>query len=359
MIKGEIIIKIFNKSYFNMSFVIKEITDKSQWENFVLGQGPDTFLQSWNWGEFNVAMGNKIWRLGIFDNQNLICVALIIKVIAKRGTFLFCPHGPIFESLKFKVQSSELLNELFMYLKELAKEEKVDFVRVGPLLENIPENLRIFKDYGFRDAPIHMMHPETGWLVDITKSEEEILKGMRKTTRNLIRRGEREGIKVTQSTNIADLDIFYCIHQETVNRHGFIPFSYEYLKTELEIFEKDDQIKIFLALYNNRILSGAIIVFYGQSAYYHHGASVISKIPSSYFLLWQAIKEAKRRGAKTFDFWGIVKDNPKHPWTGLSLFKTGFGGYKSQYLHCQDFVVTPGYWLNYLVEKIRRIKRGY
>jgi len=59
-------------------------------------------------------------------------------------------------------------------------------------------------------------------------------------------------------------------------------------------------------------------------------------------------------------FWGIAPENrPKHPWTGLTLFKTGFGGYKEEYLHCQDLPVTLKYWLNYTVEKMRRIKRGY
>ncbi len=91
---------------------VKEVANKFQWENFILGQRPDTFLQSWNWGEFNQKMGDKVFRLGIFNGEELAGAALIIKVSAKRGKFLFCPHGPII-SQKSKVKSQKLLEAVF------------------------------------------------------------------------------------------------------------------------------------------------------------------------------------------------------------------------------------------------------
>ena len=74
---------------------IKEITGKSQWEDFILQNKEATFLHSWNWGEFNKNTGEKIWQVGIFNGKELIAVALIIKVKARRGSFLFVPQGPI------------------------------------------------------------------------------------------------------------------------------------------------------------------------------------------------------------------------------------------------------------------------
>ncbi len=365
---------------------IKEITDKSQWENFILSQRPDTFLQSWNWGEFNSAMddpvrqtngSSKIFRLGIFDPstrpgqvpEELVGVALIIKVSAKRGKFLFCPHGPIIEksqipnpksqtNSKFKIQKT--LHSLFDYLKDLAKKERIDFIRISPILENTEENLKIFQNYGFRDAPIHMMHPEIAWLLSISKSEEEIFYGMRKTTRNLIRRAERERVEITESKKIESVDEFYKLHNQTVNRHGFVPFSKAYLAKQFENFCPENQISVFFAKYKGMTISSAIIVFYGHSAFYHHGASLASKIPASHLLIWEAIKAAKKRGCEIFNFWGIAPAGVRnHPWAGLTFFKTGFGGYKKEYLHAQDLVIEPKYWLNYLIEKIRRFSRGY
>lgn len=339
--------------------VIKEITDKSLWENFISSQNQDSFLQSWNWGQFNSAMGDKIWRIGIFEGDELVAVALLVKVSAKRGSFIFCPHGPVIGQSS-KIENKRLLAEFFDFVKQLALKEKMDFIRISPLLENTAENLKIFKDAGFKDAPIHMMHPEISWILDISKSEEEVLKGMRKTTRNLVRRAERDGVVIEEGKNKDAVEKFYAIHEETVSRHNFVPFPKKYLEKEFEVFSPDDQISVFSASHEGKVLSSAIIVFHGQSAFYHHGASLASKVPASYLLLWAAIREAKKRKIKLFNFWGIApEDKPKHPWAGLSLFKIGFGGCKREYLHCQDLSITKKYCLTWAVESYRKWKKGY
>ena len=74
---------------------IREIENKEIWESFLSQCKDKTFLQSWNWGEFQQKIGNQIWRLGIFDDNSLIGVALISKIKAKRGAFLLIQHGPV------------------------------------------------------------------------------------------------------------------------------------------------------------------------------------------------------------------------------------------------------------------------
>jgi lipid II:glycine glycyltransferase (peptidoglycan interpeptide bridge formation enzyme) len=355
---------------------IKEIKDKKIWEEFLEKCKEKTFLQSFNWGEFNKIMGNKIWRLGIyeipnskFQIPNLLGVALVIKISAKRGTFLFVPHGPI---MKFDVGSSklEVLRNFLKKLKELAKEEKCDFIRIAPILEKNEENERIFKELGFREAPIHI-HPEITWELDISKSEDEILKGMRKTTRYLIRQAlKNKEIEILKSERIEDLEEFNNIYQETAKRHRFVPFSFDYLKNEFLAFKDDKQILIILGKYRGQVLSGGIFVFWQKIGFYHHGASLqkYSKIPVSYLMIWEAIREAKNRGCQKFNFWGIAPISSniepqtsnfwKHPWAGLTLFKMGFGGEKREYVKTQDFPISKKYWICYLIEKIRKKKRG-
>lgn len=310
-------------------------------------------MQSWNWGEFNKARGEKIWRLGIYDGETLIGVALVIKVRAKRGTFLFVPHGPIQDS------KSKILNVLVQKLKVIAGEENCSFVRVSPIAERSIENAGGFKKLGFGYAPIHM-HPEATWELDIVKSEEEILAGMRKTTRYLIRQAEKSpDIKIERSTNTEDLDRFQKLYEDTIERHHFIGFPQDYLKNEFLAFSPDNQISLFLGKYKGELFSSAIVIFWQGTAFYHHGASLSSKIPVSYLLQWEIIKEAKRRGCKVYNFWGIAPDDKKdHPWRGLTLFKTGFGGYKKEYLKTQDLPIYLSYWLIYIFEKIRKLKRG-
>ena len=77
-----------------MEFELKEIDNKNTWEKFFSLVKEKTFLQSWNWGDFNLRMGTDISRYGIYSKEELIATVMILKVKAKRGSFIFLPHGP-------------------------------------------------------------------------------------------------------------------------------------------------------------------------------------------------------------------------------------------------------------------------
>lgn len=333
---------------------IREIFDKKEWDNFLFSQETATFLESWNWGEFNQSIGSKIWRLGIYHkNSQLIGVALIIKVTAKRGTFLFCPHGPIL------ADETRGLKSLVSYLNLLAKKENCSFIRFSPILARTPENEKLFKDLGFRPAPMHM-HAEIGWILDIAPSEEKLLQDMRRTTRYLIHRAQKDGVEVLKSRQQEDAEVFIKLYEETAQRRSFVAFSEDYLEKELKAFKNDNQALIFLAKYRGEFVCGALIVFCDQSAFYHQGASSLKypKVPAPYLLQWEIIKEAKKRGLRYYNFWGVSPENkPHHPWAGTSLFKKGFGGFSQEYVPAQDLILKPVYWFNYIVEKVRKVRR--
>ncbi|MBZ9572747.1 peptidoglycan bridge formation glycyltransferase FemA/FemB family protein [Patescibacteria group bacterium] len=349
---------------------IEEIKGKKIWEDFLLGCEEKTFLQSWNWGEFQKMMKNKVWRFGVYDGGDLVGVTQVFKIEAKRGTFLFVPHGPILriknEKLKIKNYNSkfkkEILNTFLEELKRIAKRENCGFVRVAAIWERIEENEKIFKDLGFREAPMHI-HPEVTWELNLEKSEEELLMDMRKTTRYLIRQGlKNEELKIEKSQNPEDIEVFNNLYQKTVDRHHFVPFSLNYLKNEFLAFLPDGQVLIFLAKYKGECLASSLIIFWQGIAFYHQGASVkkYPKIPVSYLLQWETIKEAKTMGCKLYNFWGIAEtESKKHPFWGLSLFKKGFGGYEKRYVKTQDLPLSFKYWLTFAFEVLRRKRRGF
>ncbi|TKJ18838.1 MAG: hypothetical protein CEE43_17050 [Promethearchaeota archaeon Loki_b32] len=327
---------------------IKEIFEKNVWEEFLKKCEEKTFLHSWNWGEFNKMMGDRIWRFGVYDNE-LIGVALIIKVKAKRGDFLFIPHGPVVLRAKALV-----LKTLMKKLKALAVVEKVSHIRIAPITES---GLVVFKKLGFRNAST-FVHPELTWELDITLSEDELLKSMRKTTRYLIKKAIKENVEIVETNNVEEFDKLY---QQTKARQHFIPFPLNYLKNEFKAFSQDNQILVLLGKHNGEIVSSGIFVFWQGIGFYHHGASSLKypKIPVSYLLLWEAIKKAKEKRCEKFNFWGIVSDEAKnHPWYGLSLFKKGFGGQTKEYIKTQDFIISHNYWLSFIVESLRKIMRG-
>jgi lipid II:glycine glycyltransferase (peptidoglycan interpeptide bridge formation enzyme) len=335
---------------------------KETWEDFLLEGKDKTFLQSWNWGEFQIKMGNKIWRLGIFDGEKLIGTALISKIKARRGTFLLIQHGPVIKQQETN-DKKQASNTLLEELKRIGEEEGASFIRMNPLWEKNQENQNILKNSGLKEAPMHANAYEATWKLDITSSEEELFKNMRKTTRYLVRQAlKNPDVSIEESESLDDVKTYQELNTEVAKRQRFVPFSFEYLKNEFEVFSRDKEILWFFGKYKGELVAAALVVFWSGIGFYHQAASSLKyqKFSIPYLLSWAAIREAKRRGCNLFDFWGYVnpENNPRHPWAGPTLFKMGFGGKAYEYLRAQDFPLSKKYWLTYLFEKARKTKRG-
>lgn len=340
--------------------IIREIKDQQIWTDFFNQTGSPSFLQSWEWGEFEKKQGYKIERVGIYDTDQLAGIALIIIIKSKRGSFLFIPHGPIIKIENSESKIQNYLRALKDYLKVLAKKENCSFVRLAPVIDNNLENEKLFKELGFIQAPIYM-HAETMWFLPLKSSEDELLAQMRKTTRYLIRKATKEGITIEKKTDNKAVDDFYHIFKETVKREKFVPFSKNFITDEFETFYKTGNAMFLFGKTktDSNYLASALIVFTKSTAFYHQGASIHSKYPVPYLLQWEAIKEAKKRGCSFYNFWGILRKGrtPKN-WAGLTLFKQGFGGEEKNYLPTQDLIISPKYYFTFLYEKFLNWKRG-
>jgi len=335
-----------------MTLRIQKITPE-EFQNFYNTFGGEkTFLQSIPYGELRILMNEKTVRYGIFDYQNLIGVFQYQKVLAKRGKYLFCPHGPLLKAEK----QDEALQYFLQYFVDLGKTEKVDFVRVSPLLS--PDRIKAFKAQRYQPSAPYMQTPERTIVLDITKTEEELLKEMKKSMRYEVRRIEKSGITVEMKKDEKALQTFWDIHHATVNRKGFTPFPLSMTRKELAAFQNDAQ--IFTSYLEGESMASSLILFDKTSAYYHQGSSYPHKLPVAHATLWAAIKEAKNRGCTEFNFWGVSEaENKKHPWYGLSRFKRAFGGTEKHYMHAQDHKITAKYYLTRLIETVERFKKGY
>ena len=300
---------------------LKEITDKKLWESFISEHSPQGLFQSWNWGEVEKTIlsnktNNSYFKImGFYKDNKLLGISQINKVDAKRGRFLHLRHGPIFASWdKF------ILKEFIKQIKEIAIKHNCCFIRISPLLENSIENREIFKSLDFKDAPIHALDGEYVWVLDLNKNEEELLKGMRKTTRNLIRQAERLEVVIKKTTDEKEMEDFFSLYEMTAKRHHFVKHSG--LIEEFREFNKDEEIILYKGYYQDKLISVALIIYYNNQAIYNHSASIEQKIPVNHLLQWEVIKDAKKRGMTLYNFWGIAPDGKnKHPWKGLTMFK--------------------------------------
>lgn len=335
-----------------MNIQIKPIESQQIWDEYIEKTKPKTFLQTWEWGSFNEKLGHKIFRLGVYNDQELIGVALLIKEEAKRGSFLLCPHGPLIDW-----QNKDVVENLLNHIKDLAKKESVGFIRFC----SMAQDKKIFQELGFKDAPMHM-HPELAWILDLSPDENKLLKDMRKNCRYAIKKAQKDGVEVEMIDDVSGVEKFDNIYGETAERQHFTPFSKNYVQKEFETFKEKKEVLFFFGKYKDEVISGAMVIFCNGSAFYHHGASIhkYPKIATSQIVQWAAIREAKKKGMKYYNFWGIApEDQPKHPFAGITLFKKGFGGFSEEYVHAQDYVISPKYWFNYIIETLRKYKRGF
>lgn len=329
-----------------MSLRFEEFDDRAAWELFVVKHAPQALFQSWLWGEVQKKIGSEVSRYGLYNGDRLCGVAQIVLVRARRGSFLHVRHGPIVDSL-----DPTLWRYAVDRLRTLAKKMHCLFVRISPLVS---------EDLPIRSVPsaIHRMDGEYCWVLDLESTEESLFAAMRKTTRYDIRKAQKDGATVTSTTNPTLLSEFFSLYEATSTRHGFVPHSG--IREEFEIFAKERQAVLYLGTYQGKTTAAALILYYGNQAIYHHGASVKSDTPVSALVQWEAIKEAKNRGMKVYNFWGIAPDNSlNHPWRGITLFKKGFGGREIKYVHAQDVPVSPLYVLPRTIELVRKKLRGY
>ncbi len=335
-------------------FATKLINNKKTWEDFIIRSKPQSFLQSWNWGETNTLIGKKIFRIGIYKDNKLVSAALVISERAKRGPYLVIPGGPM-----INWNDKPLVSFFIKQIKDLAIKEGAWFIRIRPEVYDSENEKKRFSKMRFISSPMHL-HAENTWVLDISKEDETLLSEMRKTTRYLIRKSANLGLAVTKSKEQKDTKILANLQKETAQRHKFVGFSEKIFKSQLLTFGKDGQADLFICRKDNKNLAAAIIIKYGDTGYYHYSGSTdgFREIPFSYYLQWQIIKDLKSRGVKYYNFWGIApNDNPNHRFAGVTLFKTGFGGRRVDWLHAQDLLVSWKYWLTYLFENIRRISR--
>lgn len=334
---------------------IKTITTETVWNELLSLQPSTSFLQSWEWGDFQQTLSHTPIRFAIYENEKPLLYAQALHMRTKRGNFIFIPHGPVIFP---EVNQAEILRYFYTELKKIAKKHSCHFIRISPPLLDVPENRSLYWGLGFHDAPIYL-HAETMWELDITTPEDQLLAMMRKTTRYNIRKAEKEGAVIEINNTLAGLDIFYQLYEQTVNREQFSPYSKNYVQHEWEAFDRTGNAVILLGKEKEAgYTAAALMICTKQGMFYHQGASLHSKIPTSYLLQWEAMKEAKKRGCSVYNFWGIYRPGrTPEAWQGLTLFKQGFGGKQIDYIPTQDLVLSPFYRLTYLYEKILFLKR--
>lgn len=335
---------------------IIDAINQAQWDAFITSHSDANFLQSWAWGDFHASRGKTVIRRILTDNKGNIKAAYTGQVEdAKRGKHIEIAGGPILDWSNKKIYQA-----IFDDIKAQGQKYHCVFVRVRPQIQENLTNRNIFMQAGFRSAPYYLS-VELAGILDLDQDEETIKKNCSTRIRRALNKAKKAGVTVEVSTDPERIHEFYQIQLETASRHHFFSFSESFLKKQFAAFAKYGQVQLYIAKLNNQVLAENFMIFYGNEASYHYGVSseAGTKISSAPLLHFAAMEEARRRGIKRYNFWGITEeDATKHRFYGVSRFKRGFGVSELRYLHAHDLVLKPcAYKINWLIERARSLRR--
>ena len=354
---------------------IVEESEKLAWNQFVAQNPFGDILQTWEWGEVKKSAVWEVIRVGVFDENKIVGVVQILRRrLFKFFSLLYCPRGPV---INWDQENSlEVLQTLVKFIREKIAKSSDLFLRIEPAVEkfsifnssqsassayfqfsNKIQNLKP-KTQNLNFLPyFKSIQPKYTSIVDLSRTEDEIIASFEKDTRNSVHRAEREGVVVKKSGSLDDWQKFYDLYKQTSQRGHFTPRPWSQFEKIRQAMLSAGQAKLYLASFGNQILACALILKSGAKASYLWGASSrdYPKKFAAYLLQWEIMKDLKESGVMLYDLWGIaLTDNPKHAWSGHTLFKKGFGGKTVEYIGCWDLMLSLFYRPFRVVDYIRQ-----
>lgn len=275
--------------------------------------------------EQNVAF----WRLGTKEAQALV----VRRVLPMKKCWLYVPGGPLGEG-----------EQLLGQMRELGERERAVFVRIEPVgsFDSAQGKWRK-SDYDIQ--------PRHSLLLHLNQSEEELQAAMHQKTRYNIRLAQKRGVTVRFSRDDHDLDRFLKLAREVEQRGTFHYHPADYYRSQLKILRQDAKMEVAVAEYRGSVLAVNLLIVFGDTMTYLHGASSADSrdLMGPHLLQWESVKRAKELGLARYDFWGVAppKADDNHSWSGITRFKEGFGGERVMYPGAYDIVMDHFWYLLY------------
>ncbi|HSX39757.1 MAG TPA: peptidoglycan bridge formation glycyltransferase FemA/FemB family protein [Candidatus Saccharimonadales bacterium] len=180
-------------------------------------------------------------------------------------------------------------------------------------------------------------------LLDITKTEDQLLEKMHYKHRYNIKYAEKNGVTVKSAQNVKDFETFFELFKATAIRQKYYIHPKLYYQKIWDLFHPKGLCEILTAFHDGEPLASWMFFIYDNTLYYPYGGSSDAKrnLNASTLVAWEGIKLGKAQGCQTFDMWGASKDpqDTSDAWYGFTNFKLKFGGKYVEYMHSYDFVV--------------------
>ena len=285
-------------------------------------------LQTWEWGEFRKEWGNAVIRE---DNFQII--------------FSLIPHTPW--KIGTLIKGPKPTKTMLDTIKRIGREEKAIFIKLEPNVLINEEDSKLLKKHCVSGK--RLFTPTTFW-IDLTKSEEELLKSFSSKTRYNIRLAQKHGVEVKEDNSDEAFEKYLELTFDTAKRQGFFAHTRRYHRLMWQFLKPAGIAHLMTAEYKGEIVTAWILFSWKDCLYYPYGASSDQhkEVMANNLMMWEAIRFGQKLGLKTFDLWGREEGK------GFTKFKEGYSPRVVEFLGSWDLIINkPLYYLYRIAENIR------
>jgi lipid II:glycine glycyltransferase (peptidoglycan interpeptide bridge formation enzyme) len=307
--------------------MIKIITDNYSFSDYnKLALHP---LQTWEWGEARKKMGIKILRIS--DDKNVFQL-----------TFHNIPYFKY--QIGYLPRSVMPTKEVLDFLYDYGKKNNIIFIKIEPYIQKSQITNNKLQMNSKLQISKHPLFPTWTQVLDLNKSEEELLKSFHSKTRYNIRLAEKKGVVVREMSNEKGFKFFSKLYFQTCKRQKYFGHTPKYHKIVWDSLKKDIAY-ILIAFYNETPLAAYELFYFKNTLYYPYGGTSLEyrNLMASNLLMWESIKLGKKLGAEKFDMWGSLGPNydTTDPWSGFTRFKEGYNAKFTEFLGSYDLIINP------------------
>lgn len=302
---------------------------REAWNSLVLSR-PNTFFQSWEWGELQENLGRKVYR---FIEDGLPFHFYEYELPLGRS-YLYSPsiwmEGALVDSLRRRIAGLSS-RAVFAKLEPLMPGAKIEGLRKGETVQ-----------------------PNKTGVIDLSKDREQLLREMEHDTRYAIRTAEKRGVTVECISEISEkragFNDFWELYQEMNDRKSLKTFPKKYYELVAGL-NGDCRSKIFVAKLDGQPINAALVTYFGSSSNYLFAASKrgYGKYNAPSLTLWKIIEDSISEGMKDINLGGMFSGDESKE--GLTKFKRSFGAAEMVSPGAFDLPVNPFWYELYRMAK--------
>ncbi len=325
--------------------------DSVLWTKNVLASTEEvpSFLHSWEWADVQEGYGRTVHRLHCIEEDQVISSILLIEHRLPFGKkYVFTPRGPVMSA----GQEGRMTEVYHLLEKYIRRELDVIFWRFEPFIENLPKHV----------VPVPDIQPAVTEMIHLDRSEEELFAAMKQKTRYNIRLAAKKGVMVEFFSVGSHWETlaneWWSLLEETSARHGIRNHPLKYYEKMFSVMGEAGVLQIVRAEHEGDLLVMNVIILYGNTMTYLHGASthIKKQLMAPYAAQWKSIQRAQESGFDFYDFYGVAPTNSSdHSLAGVTRFKKGFGGFTHTYLGTFELPISRWWYTIYRIMKRIRI----